>query len=670
MFSSPDIWRMFFEEYYADEINRIADSWSAGEKRPLYVDVLRDLAIFMEGKLMEELFEYPKMVIEHAVKGVELTHNIFDVELKDCKVRFINLPQANRTTITGVRSSHISKFIGVEGLVRKATAVTPFSVLAAFRCMSCGEVVNNKVDFHPKAKLKPPYECRSCRSKRFKHEPDLDMYRDSQIITIQDYPENMRGGEEPRSINVFLTEDLTGIVNPGDRVLVNGVLNVLESDKAMGQVYIDANSIELLEKEYEEIDITNQDKEKIIEMGRDPDIVNRIIDSIAPSIFGYRQIKEAIALQLFSGVSKTLPDGSKKRGDIHILLVGDPGIAKSQLLRWVKNIAPRAIYTTGKGASSVGLTAAVTRDDLSGRWTLEAGALVLADKGIAIVDEIDKMRAEDRSALHEALEQQTITINKAGINAILRARCSLLSAANPKYGKFDRFTAISDQIDLEPTLLSRFDLIFTILDEPKKDVDERMADFILGVHSKSNDVKPEIQPEMLKKYIAYARRYVSPKLTEEIVDEIKRFYVDMRASVDPDSGIPITPRQLEAIIRLSEASARMRLRNFVEIQDVMRATKLIKASLESVAVDPDTGEIDMGRVLGTPKNTRDKILTIKKIIKELENSYQRGVPEKEIINFASEEGIEEQEVIQILNKMREHGDVYCSRYGYYKLVYE
>ncbi|RLI76077.1 AAA family ATPase [Archaeoglobales archaeon] len=670
LLSCPEEWAEFFEDYYKEEVNKIASEWANGIKKPMYVDVLKDLAIYREGKLLEELLNYPLEVIKHAEMGLAKTDNIYDVSLDGCRVRFVNLPTASRVGVRDVRSDHISKFVGVEGLIRKATAINPFATVVAFECRVCGNTMYKPVDFQPKAKLKPPYECKRCKSKgKFDHVYEKSTFKDTQIITIQDYPENLRGGEEPILINVFLREDLTGIVNPGDRVFINGIVHVIESDKALSQVYIEANSIEPIEKEYEEIDISDEEKKKIIELSKDPDIVDKIIKSIAPSIYGYEKIKEAIALQLFSGVPKTLADGTRKRGDIHILLVGDPGIAKSVVLRWVRNVAPRAVYTTGKGASSVGITASVTRDELSGRWTLDAGALVLADKGIAIVDEIDKMRSDDRSALHEALEQQTITINKAGINAILRARCSLLSAANPKYGRFDRFAPVAEQIDLSPTLLSRFDLIFTIFDKPDEKRDSEMADNIIATHMDVSHPSPVIEPDLLKKYIAYARRYVKPRLTKEASEEIKKYYIEMRSKSKENSSVSITPRQLEALIRLAEASARMRLSEAVEIEDAKRATKLVEVCLKEIALDPETGEVDIDYIFtGVPKTQRERILIVKKIIEELEDNYEKGVPEYEIIRMAGEQGIDESRIKEILKKLKEVGDVYSPKYDHYKLV--
>jgi len=336
-------------------------------------------------------------------------------------------------------------------------------------------------------------------------------------------------------------------------------------------------------------------------------------------------------------------------------------------------------------------TATAVRDELDGRWTLEAGALVLADKGIALVDEIDKMRPDDRSALHEAMEQQTISVAKAGINAVLKARCALLGAANPKYGRFDRYTPIAEQINLSPTLLSRFDLIFVLTDDPNPERDRMLAEHILKTHelgeklekmrnvvseySKQLDpeikkVSPVIDPDLLRKYIAYAKRTVFPVLSEEAKKKIIEFYVGMRGKVKENSPVPITARQLEALVRLAEASARMRLSDTVEPEDVDRVLKIMKRSLEQIAVDPETGEIDIDYAFsGTSKTQRDRIIVIKRIIEELEKEYEKGVPENVIIEEAEKRGIEKAKAREILLKLREKGELYCPKVDHYKIVH-
>lgn len=689
MISCPEIWTEFFEKYYSEEINNLAFRIkNGGDGRALYVNFIRDLSVFQEGRLGEELIENPDEVLVHAEKGLAQSTNIYGVSLEGCKPRFHSLPSTKKVLIRDLRSVHISKFIAIEGIVRKVTEVRPRVISAAFRCLNCKNVLQVPQD---DATLKYPYECR-CGSKRFHIVPEKSISIDSQRVKIQEYPENLRGGEQPQSIDVILEGDLTGVINPGDRVIVNGVVRA--KPRALQQrllthmdLFIEGNSIEMLQQEYEEFEITEKDKEEIINLAKSGDIYEKVVGTIAPSIYGHEDIKLAIALQLFGGVAKKLPDGTEIRGDIHILLVGDPGVAKSQLLKYVHRIAPRSVYTTGKGTTSAGLTATAVRDEIDGRWTLEAGALVLADKGIALVDEIDKMRKEDRSALHEALEQQTISVAKAGINAILKARCALLAAANPKLGRFDRYSPIAEQIELSPTLLSRFDLIFVMTDEPGEERDKQLASHILNMHqlgemlekfkeskvkeelkSKLSKIEPTINPELFRKYIAYARN-IYPILSEEAKERIENFYISLRARAKDNSPVPITARQLESIVRLAEASARVRLSETVTVEDVDRVVGIIRRCLSQIAVDPETGEWDIDYAYtGTSKKQRDRIWTIKKIIEDLEEVNESGAPEEEIVRRAQEAGIEESKTREILSKLKIMGEAFCPKYGFYRIV--
>ena len=377
----------------------------------------------------------------------------------------------------------------------------------------------------------------------------------------------------------------------------------------------------------------------------------------------------------------------------HNFIANDIFVHNSQLLRYVHRIAPRSVYTTGKGTTSAGLTASATRDEYDGRWTLEAGALVLADKGVALVDEIDKMRSEDRGALHEAMEQQTVSVAKAGINAVLRARCALLGAANPKYGRFDKYVPIAEQIDLSPTLLSRFDLIFVMTDDPDEVRDRELAKHILETHElgekleklknivsteytreliekEAHKIKPAIDPDLLRKYIAYAKRTVFPVLTEEAKEKIIDFYLSLRSKVKENSPVPVTARQLEALIRLAEASARLRLKDSITLEDIQRVIRITRKSLEQIAVDPETGEIDIDYAFtGTSKTQRDRIMIIKKIVEELSEFHERGAPEEEILRSAEEKGINREKAREIIHKMREKGELYCPRHGYFMVTH-
>jgi replicative DNA helicase Mcm len=365
----------------------------------------------------------------------------------------------------------------------------------------------------------------------------------------------------------------------------------------------------------------------------------------------------------------------------------------SQMISYVEQVAPRSVYTSGKGSSAAGLTAAAVRDDFGDgqQWTLEAGALVLADKGIAAVDELDKMDSSDRSAMHEGLEQQQISISKAGINATLKSRCSLLGAANPKYGRFDQYEPIGEQIDLEPALVSRFDLIFTVTDQPDPEHDSRLAEHIiktnyageLNTHRENNptseftaeevenvteEVAPDIDAELLRKYIAYAKRNVYPTMTDEAKDAIEEFYVDLRAKgADEDAPVPVTARKLEALVRLSEASARVRLSDTVEEEDATRVIGIVRSCLENIGVDPETGEFDADVVeTGTSKSQRDRIKSVKAIIEEMEDEYETGAPVEEVLERANEIGMDEEKAESEIDSLRTRGELYEPSPGHYR----
>jgi replicative DNA helicase Mcm len=536
-----------------------------------------------------------------------------------------------------------------------------------------------------------PHECQGCeRQGPFRVNFDQSEFVDSQKIRVQESPEGLRGGETPQSIDIDLVDDVTGEVTAGDHVTVVGVLHMQQQTQGneksqVFDLYMDGVSVTLEDEQFEDMDIDEEDVQEIIELSGREDIYEAMVASVAPSIYGYDQEKLAMILQLFSGVTKHLPDGSRIRGDLHMLLIGDPGTGKSQMLSYIRNIAPRSVYTSGKGSSSAGLTAAAVRDDFGEgqQWTLEAGALVLADQGIAAVDELDKMRPEDRSAMHQALEQQEISVSKAGINATLKSRCSLLGAANPKYGRFDQYESIGEQIDLEPALISRFDLIFTVTDDPDEEKDANLAEHILQtnyagelntqrtkltnanftqeeVDDVTEDVAPEIDPELLRKYIAHAKRNCFPTMTDEAKGAIRDFYVDLRAKgTDEDAPVPVTARKLEALVRLAEASARVRLSDTVEKDDADRVIEIVRSCLQDIGVDPETGEFDADVVeTGQSKSQRDRIKNLKGLIEDIEAEYEEGAPVEEVLDRADEIGLDRSKAEDEIEKLRRKGEVY------------
>ncbi|QCW04702.1 LAGLIDADG family homing endonuclease [Natrinema pallidum] len=1152
-----DSFEQFFRNYYDNEIKQLAQQYP-NEQRSLHVD-WQDLYRF-DPDLADDFINQPEQLQRYAEEALRLYDLPIDVSLGQAHVRVRNLPETESPEIREIRARDMNSLVQVHGIVRKATDVRPKIEEAAFECQLCGtltRVPQSSGDFQE------PHECQGCeRQGPFRVNFDQSEFVDSQKLRVQESPEGLRGGETPQALDINIEDDITGEVTPGDHVSATGVLRLeqqgdQQEKSPVFDFYMEGMSVEIDEEQFEDMDITGEDKAEIVRLSSSEDIYEKMVASIAPSIYGYDQEKLSMILQLFSGVTKQLPDGSRIRGDLHMLLIGDPGTGKcvrgdtkvtladgrdvpirdlvesnldnpkpiddgwydeididvpslqengeidpqratkvwkreapdrmyrlrtaggrelevtpshplfvqqdgrftpivadelnegqfiatprsvetnsddtlevdfrrsksrnavqldlpekwtpslarligyivaegyveqrddqtgfvsitnddrevlddaanaladlglnvterdpheskdarellcsagefvsfldtlaeqllqssdnqcvpdpifrttesirseflkaflegeghvsesqreitaastsrellenvrtlllslgirsqlhdrqngsyrlrisgdefekyvsnigfvtqrkqriarqyadtdgntnldiipnlgtelrrirealsltqaecglprstyqhyergsrnpsrdslrrvvsafedalpksehpnegavltdggtvakdvtalkqftegdicweriesidevdpdydwvydlevdgthnyisngvvshnSQMLAYIENIAPRAVYTSGKGSSSAGLTAAAVRDDFGDgqQWSLEAGALVLADQGIAAIDELDKMRSEDRSAMHEALEQQKISVSKAGINATLKSRCSLLGAANPKYGRFDQYEPISEQIDLEPALISRFDLIFTVTDTPDEEKDRNLAEHIITtnyagelttqreemnqlevsqgeIDEMTEQVDPEIDAELLRKYIAYAKQNCHPRMTEEARNAIRDFYVDLRSKgTDEDAAVPVTARKLEALVRLSEASARVRLSDTVEQSDAERVIEIVRSCLQDVGVDPETGEFDADIVeAGTSKSQRDRIKNLKQLISDIEEEYDDGAPVDIVMERADEIGMDQSKAEHEIDKLKQKGEVY------------
>ncbi len=586
-------------------------------------------------------------------------------------VRFRGMPHS--IPLRKVGSTQIGNLVMVEGILVRATSVKPLLTRAAFRCRRCEAIqfVAQSGIF-----LNRPSSCinPACRERS---PPQLveseSEFINSQEVRIQERPEDLPPGQLPRTMDIKLVDDLVDIARPGDRVSVIGIVRAYQEPTSRGSrlrtfdMYIDGNYVDVAGREAEIVRITPEEESQIKELAKDPWIYRRIIRSIAPSIYGYDDIKEAITLLLLSGLHKVMPDGVSIRGDINVLLIGDPGTAKSQLLQYVARIAPRGLYTSGRGTTAAGLTAAVIRERAGG-MALEAGALVLADKGVCCIDEFDKMRPEDRVAIHEAMEQQTVSVAKGGIVATLNARASILSAANPSMGRYDPYRTVTDNISLPVTVLSRFDLIFILRDEPEKELDARMSEHILALHGgKAVSPEAEIPPDLLRKYITYARR-MKPVLSEEATQSFHNFYLMMRSvSEGADTSIAITPRQLESLVRLSEARARACLRDVVTVEDAEGVISLMKKCLEQVGIDVSTGKYDIDIIMtGKPKTLRDKLLEVLSSVSELEKDIGMVKQEDLLEHLESEHGIGRNDAERLISQLQREGTVYSPKPGFLK----
>ena len=650
----------FFDAYKKD----LRESFSPGEK---VIKILFPQLAEFSTELSERIIEKPEEtipILETALGEIGIVENP--------RIRFLDLPRTTNIRVRDIRSKHLDQFLWTEGIVRQASEVRPQVVNSKFECPSCGAILSVlQVD----RKFREPQRC-SCGWKGNFKLTSKEMV-DVQRLMIEESPDSLEGGEQPRRISVFLKEDLVDPVmeertTPGSKIKIFGILKEIPVPLQTGistrfDIALEANNIVPLEESFEDLNISEDDVRNILELAADPKLFSRLSASVAPSIYGFNTIKEAILLQLFGGVKKTKSDGGATRGDMHVLLVGDPGVAKSVLLKLVSTIAPKGRYVSGKAATAAGLTAAVVKDEFLKGWSLEAGAMVLSNKGTVCIDEIEKMDEHDRSTMHEAMEQQSVTISKANIHATLRAETTVLAAGNPKLGRFDPYTPIPQQIDISPALLSRFDIIFVIRDLPNKLQDEAIASHVLEEHQQEV-IRDVIDPKLLRKYIAYAKQKMKPKLTNEAIDEIKSFYVQLRnQSAKADSEIkpiPMTARQLEGIIRLSEAHAKMHLSSEVTRNDAKIAIELLKVSLKQVGYDEESKTFDIDRVTtGITSSKRGKILLVRETLHNLESKLGKLIPVEEL-KKALEDKVTDLELEDAITQLSKSGDVFKPKKGF------
>ena len=586
---------------------------------------------------------------------------------EDIRVRIRNL--TDRLSLRRITTEHLDKLVSVNGMVVRASELKSLALEAAFRC------TKGHITRIPQSGivLRKPSRCleANCRSIKFELDMKSTLFIDYQIIRLQELPEELPPGQLPQAFDVNLQGDIVNTARPGDRVILTGIVRAeAEYSQSAGKLRlfrskIEGNYAEVLGKEPELIQITKEDEELIHSIASQPGAYERLIESVAPTIHGYETQKEAILLLITGSPRRVMPDGTTIRGDINVLLVGDPGTAKSEALKYAARAAPRGLYTTGRGSTAAGLTAAVVREK-TGMMMLEAGAVVLADQGVAAIDEFDKMRPEDRNALHEMMEQQTVSVAKGGIVATLNARTSILAASNPIFGKYDPYRNIAENLNLPIPLLTRFDLIFALRDIPDRARDEQLARHILELHRKGEYVTaPPMDFNLLRKYIAYAKK-IQPILTKEAEEKILEYYLEMR-KIGSEFMITVTPRQLESLIRLATARTRIMLRDKVTEEDAIRGISLMRRMLETVGVDVKTGKIDLGVLIGRPLSERTLLETALDIFKTLEGPQKNPVEGRAFIDelvktkkFTQEDG---QRILQTLNRS---GQIYEVKPGFYR----
>ena len=674
--SQISVFNDFFTIIYKQKIDDLLLVYPS--QKSLYVSY-PDLEKF-DPDIADALITTPDLIIEAAEEAVRrLNLQVPAGGAFAPHVRFSDLPSEN--FIEQITSKNINEMVAFKCVVTKRAEVMHRVKVALYRCQLCDAEMKLFVGKN----FQPPKRCDSCKKFALVQVDDESTFTDIQRAEVQELLERVRGGAPAAHIELLLEDDLVNRIAPGDNIEVAGLLRLkppMKTRQKQDMIYgrcIEANSAKSLKRDFEEIEITKEDERRLKELALNPEISDIIVKSIAPSIYGHSEVKKALALQLFGGTrGKTMKGGAPIRDDIHILLIGDPGIAKSRFLQSVSEIAPKSIYVSGKSVSGAGLTVAAEKDELGeGGWTLKAGALVLASGGTAQVDEFDKIEEEDRAALHEAMETQTISVAKAGIVAKFRTKTSILAAANPKYGRFDQTKNLADQFDVPPTLLSRFDLIFPIVDILDEEKDAKLAEYILSTHMGRENIgeKDEsiFEKDVLRKYIAYARRKVSPRLTAAASAKIKEFYVELRRKSKDAGSVAITPRYLEGLVRLAEANAKMVLREEVREEDADVAIGLFNYVMQQIMTDKVTGAFDVDVVTtGKPKSEREKLQksdTILEIIRELLKRSDTADVDQ-IIADAKTAGIEEAEARKIINELLRKGDIYERGYGQVKIVGE
>lgn len=554
-----------------------------------------------------------------------------DVETRVYKVRPFGLNQS--TNLRDLNPSDIDKLVSVKGMVIRSTPVIPDIKDAFYKCAFCSHTVRVDIDrgkiLEPVACPRPA--CKTPNSMSLVH--NRSGFADKQLIKLQETPDNVPAGQTPHSVSICVYDELVDTCKAGDRVEITGIfksnpvrVNPNErSVKNIFRTYVDGLHVFKCDKRRLDTDpstleeemadetaqnaesgrkISEEDVNRIKETSQRPDLYSLLSRSLAPSIYEMDDVKKGILLQLFGGTNKSFEKGGspRYRGDINILLCGDPSTSKSQILQYVHKIAPRGIYTSGKGSSAVGLTAYITRDPDTRQLVLESGALVLSDGGVCCIDEFDKMSDSARSVLHEVMEQQTVSVAKAGIITTLNARASILASANPIGSRYNPNLSVPANIDLPPTLLSRFDLVYLVLDRVDEQADRRLARHMVSMYLEDTPEhmsRDEILPtDFLTAYISYARQVCFPHISRPAALRLSEAYVAMRAMGADDRSdhrrITATTRQLESMIRLSEAHAKMRLSDTVEVSDVDEAVRLIRSAMKQSATDARTGLIDMG----------------------------------------------------------------------------